>query len=188
MTGKPVAAGKSSLDHVDQELVFSNIVTGRESTYLDLACGAGRYTLALAERVGKGSVIHALDLWEEGIAALRESAREAGFGNVRPELADATQPLPLGDNSIDVCFMATALHDLPEPTREGVVQEIRRILKPQGAFVLIEFKKLDYGPGPKKENRISEADADALILPVGFRKEISMSLGEFPYLVRYCKI
>lgn len=187
MTGKPVAAGKSSLDHVNLELAFSNIVTGMDSVYIDLACGAGRYSLALADRVGKGSVIHAFDLWDEGIAVLRESARESGCDNVRPKVVDATQPLPLEDGSIDVCFMATALHDLPEASREGVVREIHRVLKPQGVFVLIEFKKIDYGPGPQKEKRIGEVDADKLVLPVGFRKDVALSLGEYPYLVRYTK-
>lgn len=188
MSQKPVAAGKSSVDHVDLDITLKSIMAGEKSVYLDLACGVGRYSLALAERLDKGSVIHALDLWDEGIAALRANGDEMGFDNIRPRVADATRPLPLEDRTIDVCFMATALHDLPVSTRPGVVRDIRRVLVSNGVFVLIEFKKLDYGPGPHREKRIGERDADALIPQEGFKKDMTMSLGEFTYLTRYYKV
>lgn len=185
MSSKPVAAGKSSFDLVDHELVFSHMIAKEDATYLDLACGAGRYTLALAEQLGTGSTIHAFDLWPEGVAAMMNDARERGLSAIKGAVADVTRPLPLPEETVDVCFIATALHDLPAETRDSVIDEIRRVLVPGGTMLLIEFKKLDHGPGPGKEKRISEEDADALILPHGFRKAEAVSLGEYTYLVRY---
>lgn len=188
MSTKPVAAGRSSITHVDQDIVFANLIADNHSVYLDLACGAGNYTLALAQRLGADSVIHALDLWEEGVAALQESATQQGFENIKAQVADATKPLPLDDGSIDVCLMATILHDIPEAERVNTLQEVRRVLKPHGALVIIEYKKLDYGPGPKNiEARIGEADAEALLTPLGFKKDAVVDLGEYPYLIRFIK-
>ena len=187
MPKKPVAAGKSSLDHVDQDKTFAHIITQENATYLDLACGAGRYSLALAERLDGGGVIHAFDLWEEGIAVLEESAKKNGLDAIRPKVADITHRLPLEDEIIDVCFIATALHDLPLETRNSVIEEIRRVLVLHGALILIEFKKIDHGPGPGKSKRIGEDDADALVIPHGFEKELSASLGEYTYLAKYAK-
>lgn len=187
MTQRPVAAGKSSLDHVDQELAFAHIVAGAGATYLDLASGAGRYSLALAGRLEGCGVIHAFDLWDEGIAALAQRAKDEGLDTIKPQVVDMTRPLPLGDAAVDVCFIATALHDIPEQKRAAVVEEVRRVLAPGGALVLIEFKKLDRGPGPSRERRIGEEDADALVLPRGFEKGESVSLGEFTYLAKYSK-
>lgn len=185
MTGKPVAAGKSSIGHIDQDLAFDNIIVEGASAYLDLACGVGRYTLALAERIAKGTTIYGIDLWAEGIAALEASAKEQGFDNIKAIHADATKPLPLEDASVDICFMATMLHDLPSEKREDVLRELKRILKPHGQAVLIEFKKLDKGPGPSKEHRIGDADAEALFTPLGFTKVTTVSLGEFTYLTKF---
>jgi ubiquinone/menaquinone biosynthesis C-methylase UbiE len=188
MDATPKAAGKSSIDHIDQDLAFDNIMVGSRATYLDLGCGAGNYTLALARRLGAGSLVYALDLWEEGIAALAEKAREEGLGNVEPKVADLSQPLHLPTGSVDAAFMATVLHDLPEASRPGLLGEISRVLVPGGVFALIEFKKLDHGPGPSDPaKRIGPQDADRLAEPHGFVRDAEVDLGESTYLVRYIR-
>lgn len=187
MTGKPVAAGKSSLTHIDQDLAFGTIITPGAAAYLDLGCGSGMYTLALAERLAVAPVIYALDLWDEGIQALAASVAERGFSNVRPMVSDLTAPLPLDDGDVDSAFMATVLHDLPKQARPAVLGEIGRVLSPGGTFSLIEFKKLDHGPGPGMAGRIGLEDADALALPNGFVRKTTLDLGEFTYLAQYVR-
>ena len=59
------------------------------------------------------------------------------------------------------------------------------MLKDGGAAVIIEFKKFDQGPGPGKAQRIDEADAEALLSPLGFTRQASADLGEFTYLARF---
>ena len=86
---------------------------------------------------------------------------------------------------MDVCLIATALHDLPEDGRKLLLAEVARILTPQGYRVVIEFKKLDHGPGPRMEMRIDENELAALVVPYGFRKITSVSLGEYTYLASY---
>lgn len=185
MENKPVAAGKSSFDLIDQDLALSRIVSETATVYADLACGAGRYSLALAERVGPDAAIHALDLWPDGLAQLNEAAAKRSLKNIRTQLADLTKPLPLEDGSVQVCLMATALHDLPEAGQETLLAEIRRILAPGGTFVLIEFKELDHGPGPSKDKKIGPEKAEAMLMPLGFVLEETLDLGEFPYLARF---
>jgi ubiquinone/menaquinone biosynthesis C-methylase UbiE len=188
MDAKPKAAGKSSIDLIDQDLAFDNIIVGSRATYLDLGCGAGNYTLALARRLGAGSLVYALDLWEDGIAALTESAREEGLGNVEAKVADLSQPLKVPSGAVDAAFMATVLHDLPESVRAGLMQEVERVLVPGGVFALIEFKKEAKGPGPSDpEKRIGPEDADRLTASCGFVRDSMVDLGEFTYLVRYIR-
>jgi len=187
MDAMPKAAGKSSFGHIDQDLVFDSIIVGLRATYLDLGCGAGMYALPLARRLKAGSLIYALDLWEEGIAALAESARREGLGNIQPMVADLSQPLHLEAGAIDAAYMATVLHDLPESVRPGLMAEVNRVLVPGGRFLLIEFKKLDHGPGPSMDKRIGLEDADQLVAPYGFVQDSMVDLGEFTYLVRYIK-
>jgi len=187
MSEKPVAAGKSSLDLVDSDLVFNEVIADPGGTYLDLACGVGRYTVELAGQLNADATVHAFDLWEEGIAELTRYAKQHGLKSIKTKLVDITAQLPLPDSSVDVSFLATALHDLPKSTRSGVVEEISRILSPGAIFVLIEFKKIDYGPGPDIDERIGELDADELILPHGFAKKNVVDLGELTYLIKYLK-
>lgn len=186
MTDKPVAAGKSSFDHIDQDLAFSNIVSPIATAYVDLACGAGRYTLALAERIERDdNIIYALDLWDEGIARLKETALRLGMGNIEAMVADLTATLPLDDDAADVCLIATALHDIPGASRGALLEEVLRILAPQGTLVVIEFKKIDHGPGPRVEKRLGEDELTALLAPHGFRPVTTVSLGEYTYLMKF---
>ncbi|SOB57141.1 Ubiquinone/menaquinone biosynthesis C-methyltransferase UbiE [Pseudodesulfovibrio profundus] len=187
MNEKPVAAGKSSLDLVDNDLVFSEVIVDPDGTYLDMACGVGRYTVELAGQLNADATVHAFDLWEEGIAELTNYAKQHDLKSIKAKLVDITAQLPLQDSTIDVCLMATALHDLPESTRSGVVEEVSRVISPGGFFILIEFKKVNYGPGPDIDERIGESDADELVLPHGFTKKNVVDLGEFTYLIKYMK-
>ncbi len=52
MGGKPVAAGKSSFDLIDTEKTFAMIDVGPHSSFLDLACGIGTYSIEIAKTIG----------------------------------------------------------------------------------------------------------------------------------------
>ncbi len=187
MADRPKGAGKSSLDHVDQETLLNALCSSPADHILDLACGAGRYSLVLAQRLSAEGRIHGLDLWQDGIAELQQQAQERGFTQITAAVADLCQPLPLPAQSFDSAFIATALHDLPVDKRRDFIAEVKRVLKPQGQFAVIEFKKRSDGPGPPLHVRLSVQDLAELILPSGFRAVGNESLGEFVYMSLFRK-
>lgn len=181
MTDKPVAAGKSSYDLIDRDKFFSQIKLTPDTFMLDLASGVGRYSLAAAGKLtGKGEV-HAVDLWAEGISALNENIRMRHLANVHTVIADITKPLPLADNFYDVCLLATVLHDLPADGQQTVLTEAARVLKPEGTLAVIEFKKIDQGPGPPLHIRFSESELDAKVSAHGFAQIFCDELGPYTY-------
>ena len=182
---KPVAAGKSSFDLVDRETLFSLLGTEENTVYLDMACGAGRYSLALAERIEDAGTIYAVDLWEEGGRSLKRAATDAGLRSIKPLLADIAGPLPLETDSADACLMATILHDLTAGQQDAAVAEAARILKPGGSLVVVEFKKIDHGPGPRMDIRLSKDDVARLAARHGFTHERTDSAGEYVNLLRF---
>ncbi|MHB1463841.1 MAG: class I SAM-dependent methyltransferase [Thermoleophilia bacterium] len=188
MHDKPIAAGRSSFDFVDTEAVFRALELDQGTVLLDLASGAGNYSLAIAGSEGAGSVIHAFDLWEEGIAQLKQRVAEAGLTNITAAVADVTKKIPMGDGSADVCLIATALHDLvQEQGGEGVLREIARVLKPAGRLVIVEFVKADGPPGPPRHIRLSPEELDALVLPFGFARQRTAPAGDYFYLTVYTR-
>jgi ubiquinone/menaquinone biosynthesis C-methylase UbiE len=120
-------------------------------------------------RVGQEGMVYAADLWEEGLATLKEKARPAGLANIRTLLADVSQPLPLADASMDIVLLATVLHDLAEAGQaQGVLEEIARLVKPGGRLAVLEFKKMADPPGPPLHIRLSPEEVAALLRPHGF--------------------
>lgn len=187
MDKKPVAAGKSSFDLIDPAAFFASLQISPGARVLDMAAGAGRYSLEIAKLVGDRGMVHAVDAWEEGIESLRAAVREQGIANVAPIRADITGRIPLDDGSIDLCLMATILHDLAPEGQDAALGEAARVLKPGGALAVVEFKKVDRGPGPPARVRLSEEEAAAKIGRFGFRKTHGRELGEFTYLLIFRK-
>jgi len=169
MSDHPTAAGKSSYDLIDTERFWQSLSIRAGMTVLDLACGAGRYSLPLAERVGADGRILAVDLWAEGIDRLRAEARTAGLDNIEAHVADAAGPLPVAGESVDLCLLATVLHDFAaDGSDEAVIQEIVRVLKPRGILAIVEFNKQDGPPGPPKAIRLSLQEVTMRLMRFGF--------------------
>lgn len=99
---------------------------------LDVGCGAGHTALALAPHVV--SVV-ALDLTEAMLDQARRLAVERGVTNLVFQHGDA-EHLPFPDESFDLVTSRYAAHHFPRPA--AALREIVRVLRPGGAFLLID--------------------------------------------------
>ena len=185
---KPIAAGKSSFELIDADQLFNALNLKEDTTFLDLACGKGAYALAASDYIGSKGRIVAVDLWEDGISALQKDASLQGIDQIEATVADVSQQLPLGDNSVDVCLMATVLHDLIEDnTDQAALRELQRALKSQSTLAIIEFKKIDGPPGPPISIRLSPEACAAHLKPFGFNLERQVDLGPYNYLALFTR-
>ncbi|HOD74601.1 MAG TPA: methyltransferase domain-containing protein [Syntrophorhabdaceae bacterium] len=181
---KPHGAGRSAFDLIDTDRVFEALNVRPSTVILDLGAGAGNYTVRLAETTGPGGRVFALDAWEEGLARVRERASLERLGNIETLLADANESIPLEDGTIDLCLVATVLHDLlRDATGETVLSEILRVLKRGGKLAVLEFKKIEGPPGPPLRIRLSEKDVEGLLAPFGFHTDSVSDVGEYHYLL-----
>src|SRR5665647_2204748 len=98
---KPPGAGKSSYDLIDPGTLWAALNLAQGITFLDLGCGQGNYSLAAADRIGPTGLVYSVDLWEEGLAALKERAVREGRANLKP-LAAGAGLVPMESGSVDV--------------------------------------------------------------------------------------
>jgi ubiquinone/menaquinone biosynthesis C-methylase UbiE len=185
---KPPGAGKSSYDLIDPGILWAALNLPQGITFLDLGCGQGNYSLAAADRIGPNGVVYAVDLWEEGIAALKARAAREGWTTLKPLAAPAGQ-IPMESSGVDVALLATVLHDLVEAgTATGALAEVSRVIKPGGQLAIVEFDKIDGPPGPPRHIRLDPAEVEALVAPYGFARQQTVSLGPYNYLMTFSKI
>ena len=88
-TQKPPGAGKSSYDLIDPGALWAALNLPQGITFLDLGCGQGNYSLAASSLIGPTGAVYAVDLWEEGLAALKARAAREGRTNLKPLAAGA---------------------------------------------------------------------------------------------------
>jgi len=101
----------------------------------DLGCNTGYYTLALAECVGQEGKVFAVDLNEKAIQTLERKANVLGYHNIEAHASSATDLSYIKDNSIDF-VLANGLLCVMAGNRQSVVNEIKRIMKPDGKAYL----------------------------------------------------
>jgi tellurite methyltransferase len=111
---------------------------------LDLGCGVGRHTLALARA---GFTVTALDGSESGIAYLREQAATAGF-DIAAQSGLMTD-LPYADASFDYVLAWNVIYHGDGVIVDHCIDEIRRVLRPHGLYqgTMLSKRNGNFGKG-----------------------------------------
>jgi SAM-dependent methyltransferase len=112
-------------------LAFSALKEG--DVVLDLGSGAGFDSFLAARRVGKTGKVIGVDMTPEMIAKARANATAGKYDNVEFLLGDI-EALPLPDCSVDVAISNCVINLVPD--KEKVFQELNRVLRPGGRFMI----------------------------------------------------
>ncbi len=103
-----------------------------QKSVLDLACGPGILSAAIAK--GAREVV-AFDLTPQMLKKAAQRCLEAGVDNVTFREGNATE-LPFADAAFDAVVTRLSVHHFDRPGR--VFEEIFRILRPGGSFVIAD--------------------------------------------------
>src|SRR6266852_8304273 len=118
-------------DLVDLYLSDAQFVP-RDKQMLEIGCGVGRMTFALAKRFG---TVEAIDFSGEMIKPAKELQTRLGIGNVRFQVGDGKDLTVYPDESMDFAFSYIVFQHIPEISIIlNYVREVGRVLKKGGLF------------------------------------------------------
>jgi len=104
-------------------------------TALDIACGTGDITFAIARRLNRGCVT-GLDI-TQSMLDIAERKRQTGqIRNASFHRGDIMR-MPFGDETFDCVTGGYALRNVPDVA--AALVEIKRVLKPGGRFFSLDF-------------------------------------------------
>jgi ubiquinone/menaquinone biosynthesis C-methylase UbiE len=135
-------------------------------TIADIGSGSGYFTLRFAAHVGASGRVFAVDIDPEMIRHLNRRVRDAGVRNVQTVLADPDDPL-LPDGSIDRFVVVDTWHHIEKPVE--YLARMKKMLKPGGQVVMIDFQKKELPLGPPMEMKIAREDLVRQMAANGFR-------------------
>jgi ubiquinone/menaquinone biosynthesis C-methylase UbiE len=153
----------------------------------ELGAGSGHYALAAAHVVGPSGRVYAIDIQEDLLKRLTNSAHEQGLRNVETVWGniEKTGGTKLRDNALDAVILANTLFQIEH--REGLVKEVTRVLKPGGRFLVVDWAGSYGGVGPKPDHVVSEHKAEELFIGNGFYKVKSFPAGAHHYAIVFTK-
>ena len=106
---------------------------------LDVGCGTGTLAIVSKRRVGPTGTVHGIDASPEMIARAREKAKKAGVEVFFKQ--GVVEALPFPDAHFDAVLSTLMLHHLPRKLREQCAREVRRVLKPGGRVLVVDFRE-----------------------------------------------
>jgi predicted methyltransferase len=144
-------------DRVEEErpeLLLSALELKAGMTVADIGAGTGYYSWRMAQRVGAGGTVYAVDIQPEMIKLLQQQMSQRGIANVKAVLGTLTDPR-LPPASIDLALMVDVYHELEYPYE--MLAAIVRALKPGGRLAFVEFRAGDAAVPIKPLHTMSEA-------------------------------
>lgn len=132
----------------------------------DIGAGSGYFTFRLAHQVGDKGKIFAVDVSPDMILHLNRRIRELKVNNVISLLADPDDPL-LPDRSVNRFFFSDSWHHIENQTQ--YLSLMKKMLKPGGEIVLIDFHKKELPVGPPLQMKIAREDLLKQMDSNGFR-------------------
>lgn len=108
-----------------------------DESVLDVGCGTGTLTLVAKRRVGPGAVA-GVDAAPDMVAVAKRKASRAGL--TIDFQVGLIQALPFPDDTFDVVLSSLMLHHVPAEFRPQSFAEIRRVLKPGGRLLVVDFR------------------------------------------------
>jgi len=107
-------------------VISQSVPKGSVSEILDLGCGTGRYSTALADYFA--ATVIGIDPSEKMLAEARRKSERVRYQRASGE------SIPLRAASVDMVFISMAFHHFERP--DQAAEECRRVLRPDGAVCL----------------------------------------------------
>jgi ubiquinone/menaquinone biosynthesis C-methylase UbiE len=108
---------------------------------LDLGCAIGNILIALAERIDFANPPFGVDVSPTLIDIGRRELERAGMGERVELLVAPATSLPFEAASFDVVLTSHVIKHLDDDALAQTFTEVARVLRPNGRFLLWEFKK-----------------------------------------------
>lgn len=113
-----------------RQLALQGLAINRETKILDLCCGSAQATQYLVKYSDKVTGLDASPL------SLERARRNLPAANYVEAFAEN---MPFDANEFDLVHTSAALHEMKPQQLRQILQEVYRVLKPEGVFTLVDF-------------------------------------------------
>lgn len=144
---------RDSYQKPHEVLTALNIKNGE--VIADVGAGSGYFTFRLAHHVGSKGKVYAVDISPDMIRHINRRIRDTKAANVVSILAEPDDPL-LPVRSVNRFFICNVWHHIEDQTK--YLAAMKKLLKPAGEIVMIDFHKKELPFGPPLEMKIARED------------------------------
>ncbi|WP_255259695.1 class I SAM-dependent methyltransferase [Lentibacillus sp. CBA3610] len=149
------------------EKIIEQLHVNEDDTVADLGAGPGLFSLALAQLTK--SDVYAVDIEPEMLERLKRNAEKESIENIKVIESDL-ENIKLADHSVTRVLNTFVIHEVTDINQ--AIYEMKRILKPGGYLLLVDWEAVETESGPPLEIRIPSKEMDNLLKDNGFNTEL----------------
>ncbi len=154
----------------------------------DFGSGAGYFAIILGKMVGENGTVSAIDVMDSALETLRAKAKAEGLKNIETVRSNLEIPgsSGLGNDSQDMVLLAHILFQNPD--KAPIIAEAKRVIKPGGTLIVIDWQKGTNGFGPPDNLRTSPEEMRQLVVGNDFQFANEIDAGNFHFGLIFRKI
>jgi len=143
----------------------------------DLGAGTGFYSVAMGKLLPRGKV-YAVEVQKDYLSKIRHKVREAHLSNIEPIWGNVEKlhGTKIHDAVTDAVIATDVLFQVED--KPGFIAETKRILKPGGKVLLIDWVTPIHG---RLEHTVPRAKAQEMFESAGFAQEREIDVGARHY-------
>ncbi len=146
----------------------------------DLGAGTGFYSVAAARMLPKGKV-YAVEVIKDYVTTIKNKAKELRLNNIECFWGDIEKlgGTKLKNGIVDAVICSNIFSQISD--HDGLIAEIKRIIKPTGKIFFIEWVDGPSLVGPKQEKMFSKEKVVGMFEKIGFSLEREIDTGSHHY-------
>ena len=161
---------------LNPEQILNQLDIESDIVVADFGCGSGGWVLPLAQKAEDG-VIYAVDILQEPIDALKAKADSLSLSNIKTILANVEKDVKIQDESCDLVLMTNLLFEIED--RKSVMEQGKRILKPDGKILVVDWKKKN--SVVEEKDTISAEEVKKIASKIELKLEKEIDAGVYHY-------
>lgn len=148
--------------------------------FADFGCGPlGHFVFPATEIVGSDGHVYAVDILKSSLSAIESRMRIEATNNVTLVWGDFERAggvaIPPGS-----LHLVSVVNIVPVVLRSRVaIDEIRRVLRPDGRALLVDWNKEKTAIGPPVEHRVDAGEAELAMVRSGFGLKHAFAAGPY---------
>ncbi len=154
------------------DVLVEALALKRGDVVADVGAGSGYFSWRMAQRVGPGGKVYAVEIQQEFLDLLMANMRKRNVGDIVKPVLGTVQDPKLPENGVDLILLVDVYHEFDYPYE--MARAMIRALKPGGRLVLVEYRGEDpeVPIKPLHKMTVAQVRKEMSVQPVTFERTI----------------
>lgn len=178
---------KALVQFLNPEKILNQLNIQEEMVIADFGCGTGYFTFPTARMVGENGMVYAVDVQKSMLSAIKSKMDLLGIRNVKSVWAnlEVLGSTKIEKESVNLVLLVKILFQSKK--HKEILEEAKRVLKPDGILLILDWKKTEAPMGPNISLRVARDQVRREAEAIGFKFAREIETDSYHYGLVFSK-